>query len=84
MIKIGAIPRIKKSHIITLRLTLRDIMLLNKCAAFLEMDRSDLLRMYIRKNNAYYGRMILNPNKPLGYDTDFFNNLEPTNKDHNK
>jgi hypothetical protein len=66
MERIGQVPRRKKDHVITIRLTLRDVMMLNKVADYLEMDRSDLVRMYIRKNNNYYGQMMLN--KPNNFD----------------
>jgi hypothetical protein len=66
--------RFNKTRVLTLRLTEQDILLINKIALFLEMNSSDLLRMYIRKNNSYYGRMMLQATdltKPLGYDKDF-------------
>jgi len=51
---IGLLPRFKKDQTITIRLTLKDIRLMFYVSRYLEMDRSDLIRMYIRKNNNYY------------------------------
>lgn len=71
---IGALPRIKKDQVITIRLTLRDIRLLYYVAKELELDRSDLIRMYIRKNNNYYVKMMREKKDPA-YDinTDSYN-----------
>jgi hypothetical protein len=72
MLKVGQVPRRKKDHVITIRLTMRDILLLNKVSDYLEMDRSDLVRMYIRKNNNYYGNMMLTKNNNLDINTDYY------------
>lgn len=67
-------PKFNKNKTITIRLTANDIALLYKVSMFLEMDRSDLVRMYIRKNNSYYGKLMLQNtdiNKVGGYDKDF-------------
>jgi hypothetical protein len=72
MLKVGQVPRRKKDHVITIRLTMRDILLLNKVSDYLEMDRSDLVRMYIRKNNNYYGNMMLTKHNNLDINTDYY------------
>lgn len=71
---IGALPRIKKDQVITIRLTMKDIRILHHVAQHLEMDRSDLIRMYIRKNNNYYaGMMKNNPFASYETNTDSYN-----------
>jgi len=64
MKNIGALPRVKKDQVITIRLTMKDIRLLHYIAQNLEMDRSDLVRMYIRKNNNYYVGLMKTKSDP--------------------
>jgi hypothetical protein len=71
---IGALPRFKKDQVITIRLTMKDIRLLYHVSQFLEMDRSDLIRMFIRKNNNYYlGLMKQGKEKDVDVNLDNFN-----------
>jgi hypothetical protein len=74
MKQIGALPRFKKDQVITIRLTMKDIRLLYHVSQFLEMDRSDLIRMFIRKNNNYYlGLMKQGKEKDIEVNLDSFN-----------
>lgn len=68
------IKKFNKTKTLTIRITDRDFYLLLKVSSFLEMNTADLVRMYIRKNNSYYGKAMLTHtdiNKPFGYDKDF-------------
>jgi hypothetical protein len=82
MKNIGALPRFKKDQVITIRLTMKDIRLLYHVSQYLEMDRSDLIRMFIRKNNNYYISLMKQGKEGnIEVNTDNYNKFGYDNQD---
>jgi hypothetical protein len=79
---IGQLPRFKKDQVITIRLTMKDIRLLYHVSQYLEMDRSDLIRMFIRKNNNYYISLMKQGKEGnIEVNTDNYNKFGYDNQD---